>query len=220
MKKFEFWREHALHSNLQSSRYQTSYLHIPVCASSWGKTVFSLAGFQTDYHCRIPQDYRTIVFLRDPIERWLSGLATWLTYRLPQHTSIEQVRDNQFALDVLFDSIRQDDHTERQRFFLHDLDKTNMTFWWIDAGFRQSFTRYFLQTFGTDISHCHPDHVTTLEGGKLIPRNYFKTVMENNTIYLNRVKEYFYEDYQLIKTTPFSNANRPLMSYYDKEYSI
>jgi len=212
---FNFFEKHKLHSNLFSNIYNHAYLNIPVNASSWGKTIFSSAGFKIDNQCSIPPDYTVVVFLRDPIERWLSGLSTWLTSKVPQYTNMMNVRNNTTLLDVLFDTIKQDEHTERQMFFLQNLNMDQIKFFLIGDEFRSSVNNYFLSNFNQDISKYPKENATTLEGGKLIPREYFATVLESNTKYLNRVKEFFQCDYNFIKKTQFEN-NRPIkLKYYD-----
>lgn len=212
MSKFQFFEEHDLDSALVSHYRQLQYLHIPVNASCWGKTVFSKAKFRPN---TLHPDYKTIVFLRDPIDRWLSGLSTWLTYRLPQHTGIEQVRDNQALLDVLFDTVRQDDHTERQSFFVQNIKLDNTVFFYIDSSFQSSVTEYFSNTLDCDISQIPPDNQTTLEGGKLIPKRYFRSVLESNSAYMSRVKEFFEIDYRLLHHLHFQNVNEIKCQYYD-----
>ena len=107
---FEIHNSHHLHENLVCTEIKHSYLHIPVNSSCWGKTTFRNFGFKKDVRNLIDPDYKIVVFLRDPIDRWLSGLSTWLTARLPQHTPLYHVRDNQALLDVLFNVVHLDEH--------------------------------------------------------------------------------------------------------------
>jgi hypothetical protein len=212
---FDFFEDHKLHSNLFSDTHNHAYLHIPVNASCWGKTIFSSAGFRPDNQFSIPPDCTVVVFLRDPIERWLSGLSTWLTYRLPQHTDMTKVRNNTTLLDVLFDTIKQDDHTERQMFFLQNLNTDQIKFFLIGSEFQSSVNKYFLLNFNQDISKYPKENATTFESGKLKPREYFQTVLESNTKYLNRVKEFFECDYNFIKKIQFENQQPIKLKYYD-----
>jgi hypothetical protein len=212
LKKFQFFEEHDLNSTLTNHQCQHQYLHIPVSASSWGKSIFSKANFHPG---TLDPTFKTVIFFRDPIDRWLSGLATWLTYRLPQHTNIEQVKDNQALLDVLFDTVRQDDHTERQMFFVQNVDWSNAVCFFINDSFKQSVGQYFVSNFNVDITDAPPENQTTLEGGKLVPKNYFRNVLENNPKYLNRVKEFFEPDYKFLKCLPFQNVKTVNFWYYD-----
>ena len=214
MEKFPFFEEHALDSVLVNHHRQLQYLHIPVNASSWGKTIFSAAKFSRG---KVDHNFKTIIFFRDPIDRWLSGLATWLTYRLPQHTPLQHIRDNQALLDVLFDTVRQDDHTERQCFFIQNIDLENTVCFYLDSSFQHAVSDYFDNILGFDISNFPAEHQTTLEGGKLIPKQYFRSVLESNTNYMKRVKEFFDIDYRLLQRTRFENATKVKCQYYDTD---
>ena len=214
-KSFQFFPEHALHSAMVSPEYKCSYLHIPVNASSWGKQIFWQAGFRPNRPPELDAAHRIIVWLRDPVERWLSGLATWLTYRLPQHTGLELVRDNQALLDLIFDTVRLDDHTERQMFFVQQLNWEQCDFWYINSDFRLAFSDYFYARFGQTVHAQAPQNVSGLENGKIIPRQYFRSVLLNNKTYLTRVCEFFQQDCDMIREIKFANCQTPSLLGYD-----
>lgn len=215
MKSFHFFPEHALHSAMVSNKYQFSYLHIPVNASSWGKQIFWQAGFRPNIPPAIDTTHRIIVWLRDPVQRWLSGLATWLTYRLPQHTGLDYIRGNQALLDLIFDTVRLDDHTERQAFFIQNLDWARCDFWYIDSQFKSNFSDYFQKEFNLDVTHFAEQNVSNLQNGKAIPKQYFKAILENNPKYLARVCEFFETDQDIIKKVEFKNCQTPSLFGYN-----
>ena len=157
-KNFQFFEEHDLNSSLIHHQYQEQYLHIPVNASTWGKQIFTAAKFRTG-NTLLP-NYTTVIFFRDPIDRWLSGLSTWLTYRLPQHTGLKYVRDNQALLDTLFDTVRQDDHTERQTFFIQNVNLDKAKCFYMNDTFSISVNQYFLTKFNIDISSFPKENQT------------------------------------------------------------
>jgi hypothetical protein len=201
---FQFFKSHTLDQVLINHDRKEQFLHIPVNASSWGKTIFKMANFQSGM---LHQDYRTIIFFRDPIDRWLSGVATWLTSVLPQHTNMYNIKDNQAVLDILFSTVRQDEHTERQAFFVQNVNWNNTICFYIDSNFNQAICKYFQSQYNIDISNVPPEHQTTLEGGKLIPKTYFKSVLESNYRYFGSVKSYFKIDYDMIKNIKFENPS-------------
>ena len=216
--RFIFLEGHELHSHLINHRYKTCYLNIPVNASCWGKRIFENCEFVYKIG-NIPSDYKIIVFFRDPIDRFLSGISTWLTSRLSQHTSLEQVRDNTAFLDTIFDTVRQDEHTERQMFFIQDLDIDNMVPFFMKEDFKFTVTNYFVDNFNSDISGFAEEHVTTLEGGKLIPRNYFKQILVENWTYQERLKDFYIEDYYFLKSIKYINGNCPDLLGFDNQIS-
>ena len=212
LQKFQFFERHNLNSVWINYQHQCQYLHIPVNASCWGKTIFSKAKFR---HGTYNSSFKTVIFFRDPIDRWLSGMATWLTCKLPQHAGLDQIRHNQALLDILFDTVRQDEHTERQTFFVQNIDWENTVCFFINDSFKASVNQYFINNFHVDIADTPPENQTTLEGGKLIPKNYFCRELEHNPKYLNRVKEFFEPDYKFLKSLPFYNTNTVNFWYYD-----
>jgi hypothetical protein len=208
-------QSHPLHENYVNSNLKHHYLHIPVNSSNWGKATFVSAGFNKNLHNSINSDYTTIVFLRDPIDRWLSGLSTWLTGRLGQYTSLDGIRNNQAVLDILFTVIRTDEHTEKQQYFLQKLDQANMKFFMVNDLLSESVVNYCNAVLKTPVPMIPPMNVTTLPGGKLIPKNYFKSILESNPTYLKKVKDFFEDDYHFIKSTHFENKWDSKLSYYD-----
>lgn len=215
MVKHHLHPSHDLHSNLISAVHRCQYLHIPVNASSWGKMIFLHAGFSIDRANHINNEYSGIVFLRDPIQRWLSGMATWLTARLPDYTGLLDIRGNHALLDVLYSTVRFDEHTEQQTYFLTNLDTGKMKFWFVQPNLSHSMNQYFRKSFNIDISRFPIENASTIEGGKLIPRNYFKFELEKNSCYLQRVKDFLYADYKFISGVKFENMDRPKMQYFD-----
>lgn len=213
---FEIYpRDHLVHSNLVHYKLKHSYLNIPVNSSSWGRQTFESVGFVNDHTRTIPNDHTIVVFLRDPIDRWLSGIATWLTVHFPQHTPMTQIRDNTALLDSLFQIVRLDPHTEQQLWFLQNLPRDNMKFFWVDSTLSDSVTNYLSTVIKRPVAIFPPNHVSTIDGGKLIPKNYFRSVLESNPHYLKQVKKYFYDDYCFIKDQTFENCVCPKFQYYD-----
>ena len=206
---------HFLHENLTCRSVKHCYLHIPVNSSTWGKNTCQNFGFVTGRENKINDDYTIMVFLRDPIDRWLSGLTQWLVARLPQHTNLLQIRDNQAWLDTLFYLVHVDEHTQKQQWFLQGLDTSKMKFFMVNETLSQTVTDYLNQLFGTCWPIMSPKNESTLEGGKLIPKQYFRQVLESNPTYLNHVKQAFRSDYDFIKSLHFENHTDKKFQYYD-----
>lgn len=205
---------HRLHENLACYNIKHSYLHIPVNSSSWGKKTFSAYDFTQTINS-IPQDHTIVVFLRDPIDRWLSGLATWLTARLPEHTSLDQVRGNQAWLDAVFQIVHVDEHTTGQLYFLQGLDQDKMKFFMVNPYLSQSVCDYLNDLTGKDMKPMAYENQTTLAGGKLIPKQYFQQVLESDPKYLERVKYCFRSEYKFMKTLTYQNHTDKKFQYYD-----
>lgn len=206
---------HYLHENYVNHNLKHHYLHLPVNSSNWGKATFASAGFQQNSSNSIDDDYTVIVFLRDPIDRWLSGLSTWLTAALPQYTNLFDIRDNTVALDILFRTVRVDEHTEKQKYFLQRLNQDNMKFFMVNETLSASVVNYCATVLKQTVPVFPRMNESTLPGGKLIPKNYFRSVLESNPRYLKKVKKFFEEDYHFIKSIQFENEWNHTLSYYD-----
>jgi len=104
------------------------YLNIPKNASTFLSNVFRENGWHhyslTDYHKR--EVKRCIVVMRDPIERWISGFATYASSWLlgEGYGSDHFVEDyNALTERIIFDTVVFDDHTTPQTAFINQLSE-------------------------------------------------------------------------------------------------
>lgn len=95
------------------------YIHIPKNASSWGDQLFvNQLNFTKEVTWNIKKDKskKFICFLRDPVTRWLSGIAEY--FNINHQGKI--VPDKQ-TFDLIFDAVIFDRHTMPQSSFLEGL---------------------------------------------------------------------------------------------------
>jgi hypothetical protein len=119
------------------------YVYIPKNASSWTKPNLKDWGWEF-YNYRLDNlDKHSLVILRDPVDRWLSGIAEYLTLYYPNM----QVPFNE-TTELIFDRITFDDHTEKQVYFIEGLDPGRITFFKCDENYRLYFGQ-FLKNQGT-----------------------------------------------------------------------
>jgi hypothetical protein len=173
------------------------YVYIPKNASSWTKPNLKDWGWEFyNYHTDGLQKHAMIV-LRDPIERWLSGIAEYLTL---YHPAIH-VEPN--LLDLIFDRISFDDHTERQVNFIHGLDTDCCTFFRCDEHYREDFSTFLDEHDMPNRYHRYePQHVSKTSTTRDRFKNIFTREIENPK-YLQAVKEHFSADYQLMDSVKF-----------------
>ena len=72
-----------------------------------------------------------IILLRDPIDRWISGMAQYLCSVLLKNgrTSDDIIKNwNSIVQDLVFDRIIFDDHTEKQLYFIQGVPRKNCVF--------------------------------------------------------------------------------------------
>ena len=118
------------------------YVNIPKNASSWTKPnlldlKFEFYNYHTD-----KLDKHAMVVLRDPMERWLSGICEYFTL---YHRNIDTTQFNKAFYELLMDQVTFDDHTEKQVYFIEGLDPARCTFFLCDDTYRTAFTEFLRQ---------------------------------------------------------------------------
>lgn len=178
------------------------YVHIPKNASSWTKPNLQDWGWEFyNYHYDTALANKTpIVVLRDPVERWLSGIAE---YFVLYHNHTSGIEYNQAFSNLIFDRVTFDDHTEKQVNFIHGLDTDKCIFLWCNENYRTNFSNLIKEHLG-DNKYNHYDYQHVSEDSR--DRKHFKGIFRrilNNPKYLEQVKQHFAEDYKLIKSVTF-----------------
>ena len=203
---FDYWshKGHSIGECMSHPAVPLMYVHIPKNASSWTKP--NLLDWQWEFY-----NFRTdklnnklaMVVLRDPLNRWLSGIAEYFAL-YHNELDIEKHRYDKGFLDLVFDRIAFDDHTERQLYFLQGLDLSNCVWFRCDDTYREKFTK-FLNSHGISRDYTRYDYQHTSEDSP--PRqkfkNFFSSIVEENSKYCDAVKNYFHEDYKLINKVKF-----------------
>lgn len=107
---------------------KTFVLNIPKNASTYVTNVLSANGWDYSDVSRVVNELdhpvKCVILLRDPIERWVSGFATYCcSYVLGYAYGSEYfVRDyNELSERLIFDNLKFDDHTEPQVTFVNQL---------------------------------------------------------------------------------------------------
>lgn len=131
------------------------YINIPKCASNWGKFVFkhNLKWESTNYHDAklLKQGYTAIVFLRNPIDRWASGMAEYIDrYGYNVKSFTHQLEKQQLALDIINKTAAFDEHTVEQITFLEDLDTDATTWFSIESDLNQNVADYVRRELGIE----------------------------------------------------------------------
>jgi hypothetical protein len=176
------------------------YINIPKNATSWTKQNLQNWGWEC-YNYHIDNLKKTpIIVLRDPVDRWLSGIGE---YMYLYHRNINIAEFNEAFHDLVFDKIAFDDHTERQVYFLEGLELTNAIYFEFGTNYRQNF-RNFL------ISNQMPDQYSRYEYQHVSDdspeRRQFKKIFGEQiqrSKYLYQIEQYFKPDYELIEKVEF-----------------
>jgi hypothetical protein len=174
------------------------YVYIPKNASSWTKPNLKDLSWEFYNYHKDQLDKHALVVLRDPVERWLSGIAEYLTLYHPTLTI-----DSTETLDIIFDRVCFDDHTEQQIKFIHGLDTDRCTFFRCDSYYREDFST-FLDDHGIPNRYHKYEfqHVSESSPDRRRFQEIFRAQLEKSK-YLTQIKNYYEEDYRLMDSVEY-----------------
>lgn len=180
------------------------FVNIPKNASSWTQTLVAHWCLWTPYNYHeTPEilDKTALVILRDPVERWISGINEYISL---YHKNFDNCNVNDTMLDWIFDRVAFDDHTERQIMFVENLNYKTTQWFWHDQNYSTIFSNFLLSTGLLNETYVmsKPANTTSSDSKKIFNTQFFRQLLENPK-YLNKVKKYFYDDYQLIQSIKF-----------------
>jgi len=177
-----------------------AYINIPKNASSWTKQ--QLPNWQfVNYFKQSTTDWKYIVALRDPIERWISGIVQYFF-----EYNIDPDFNNTAFCNLIFDRIAFDDHTERQILFIQDIPIEKTTFIKCDKNYSTNFID-LLRSNGIDIKNEIVQINTTTQNAKKIElKELILARLKLNTSYEENLRKYYERDYELFNWVQFFNA--------------
>ena len=169
------------------------YVNIPKCATSYIKGILQGCG-GVWYHSEIPLDKSEyLIILRNPIERWCSGIAQY-QYNTKKFDMTDQ---------EVFEEITFDDHTELQTYFLQGVDLTRGTFIFMDENFNKNIKEWVKsKSFRTDVDIAKPINISKEDERETIKNKYFD-LLEREPKYIETLLEYFKPDYDLINSVEY-----------------
>jgi hypothetical protein len=180
------------------------FVNIPKNSSSWTQTLVAHWCLWTphNYHdCPDLLEKTALVVLRDPVERWISGIAEYIYL---YHHNFDVASVNNTMLDWIFDRVAFDDHTEQQSMFIEGLSPKKIIWFWCDQDYSKIFSNFMLSVGELNSTYIIPEplNTTTSNTKKVANTQFFKSLLENPK-YLNKIKQYYAIDYQLIQSAKF-----------------
>lgn len=183
------------------------YINIPKNASSFLRHYFKDAGWKHMFVGMNMQVTKNLVVLRDPIERWITGIAQHITTNILEEnfgsTHFIELY-NELSERIIFDQIVFDDHTEQQTWFLEPFELDNSVFFYCDSDLGKNLDSYF-STLGISCNFTKQQHINTskehFDNANLV--EHFRNIVYNNKKYYNNLKSYFVRDYGLITSVDF-----------------
>ena len=175
------------------------YVHIPKNASRWTKPNLQDWGWEFYNYRTDGLNKHALVILRDHIDRWLSGIAEYLTlYHVNMQVPFRETEE------LIFDRVTFDDHTERQVKFIEGLDTDNCTFMWCNNEYRSNFSNYIADHLGQNKYHKYAyQHVSEQCPNRSRFKRIFKQLIDREPKYLDKLKQHFADDYKLIEQVQF-----------------
>jgi len=184
---------------MSNSDTDLMYVYIPKNASSWTKPNLQDWGWEFYNYHNDGLNKHALVVLRDPVERWLSGIAECLTLYHPGF----ELNDTE-TVELIFDRICFDDHTEKQVKFLQGLDTDNCTFMWCDEFYRNNFSQFINEYLGENKYYNYEyQHVTKNSPIRERFKNIFTQLIDTVPEYLSQIENYYDDDYKLIEQVKF-----------------
>ena len=192
---------HTFGECMSKSDSDLMYVNIPKNASSWTKP--NLLDFNWEiynYHTDNLYHKTAMIVLRDPVERWASGIAEYLYL---YHRDWTDQAFTAELLDLIFDKIAFDDHTEKQVYFIEGLDLSRCVFFWFDDNYRKNFSNFLIENqMPNRYWNYEKQHVSNNEPIRKKFKEIFVEALENSK-YLHQIQQYFKQDYDLINSVKF-----------------
>jgi hypothetical protein len=142
-----------------------------------------------------------IILLRDPIDRWISGMAEYLCSSLLTNgrTSDDIIKNwNEVVQDLVFDQVIFDDHTEKQVYFIQSVPRENCVFFNSTKQPEQAVKQY-LTIQGIDLNTDIELDRNQTQGNKhkesLV--NFLRDQLAQNPRLTNKLMNTYREDYTL-----------------------
>jgi hypothetical protein len=209
------------------------YCLIPKNASSWTSQVLKHNNWIQGSLDACPNQNikELIVVLRDPVQRWVAGIAQYLhSYILHSHwydrdqhrqgyqgnyifgkenyigpfiSGSEFVENyNEIIERMLFDQISFDDHTQPQSWFINFYRPESCTWFYLDNNFQEKFLTHYKE-YNFSLPDM-PDYNRGNDNSDVKIITQFLTERINKFPYLkNKLLNHYHSDYQLIQQANF-----------------
>jgi len=182
---------------------------IPKNASTWLRSISKYGFIKGNYHADqlIEKGYQPLVILRDPYDRWASGITEFFTRRgLWQNWRKDF---NRFVTEFIFTRIAFDEHTESQCMFLEGIDTSTCVFFKHDNDLNKNFSHY-LNRQGIDNNLINLKKQYSSAGKKLEIKNHFSALVQLEP--KTKLDAYYEVNFELIKTK--------LDAYYKVDFDL
>lgn len=144
-----------------------AYINIPKNASTWTLAFLKSQGWSHD--AAGPLSGKVIVSLRDPADRWTCGIAEYLNR---YHPTLTVDKLNRYVVDLIFERVVFDPHTEKQIQFVDGLDTEHTVFFKVDSNYSVNIAHYL--NIDIEPHLVSPSNTTADNANKTALKSFFR----------------------------------------------
>lgn len=210
---YDYWdyKGHQYSECHYNEKLKNIYINIPKNASTNIRAAIKDKGF-----CSVnlinskdfPVYESAVVVLRDPIERWISGIGTYLNMYHIQSNLYEDffthIRNNgKWFFELLFERVSFDDHTEKQTYFLKPFDLSNAFYFYAqDMNVLEHKLIHFY--LGEGLNLRFDPNMRNINKKNPVHQFFTEFLFDSkNTKYKEKLLQYYKDDFEFIKTVKF-----------------
>jgi len=172
------------------------YPKIPKCASTWAEIYLTSLGWNPSYfHLAKLSDLPALIFLREPKDRWISGVCEFLFryHNSLYYDATTSIETRNRIFDVIFDNLCMDEHTAGQTFFIRGL--SNPIYFKVDKSLSDSVASFLGTKVNKNIMNSRTGRVWT---------NLMFDYLADNNLATEKLDLYLKTDYDLFNTVRFN----------------
>jgi hypothetical protein len=220
-----------------SVEHLSFYCMIPKNASSWTSQLLKHNGWIQGQMIATGKEVaeELIVILRDPVERWIAGIAQYLSsdilythwYDRNKHSesykgkyihgkpnyegAIMSGQDfvnsyNELTERLLFEQIAFDDHTQRQSWFVNHFHRKNTTWFYLDHDFEKQFLEHYRQ-LKFELPEVPDRNQGNDNNDVKIITEFLTDRIQKHPYLKNNIERYYQDDYDMIEKADFVYYN-------------
>jgi hypothetical protein len=213
---FEYWKnQHSARGFVPGGMFVKDdfiYVPIPKNSSSYiGQMLLKNGWGVGNFLTTDLSKKKIIVLLRNPTDRWLSGMAQYMCSTLLKNdrTSSDIINNwNTVTQDLIFDRVIFDDHTEKQVYFINSIPRENCVFF-DGANQPEQTIKNYLASQGIDLNTDVNLDRNQTQGNdhKEILVNFLRSRIIENPNLANKLTNTYQEDYTLWNATILPASN-------------
>ncbi len=187
-----------------------NFIPIPKNASTYVESFFNISlgskSIENFKYGKPLAGKKTIVILRDPLDRWVSGITQHFWAR---HKMINDLSDSGLLWKYITNQYALDEHTELQSRFLETANTDDLTFFKQGPDLEKSirdFVKFELnvkEEAWIDKRHLLNYNKSSNAWSKSLIKDYLSAMLRTDADLVEKIKKFYKHDYDLINTVKF-----------------